>query len=84
MVGLFRATIMSSQELHSQLTSIFDNFSKAEDSSGSQGRIHEGAGLGLPLVKRLTALMGGHVVVQSRENEGTTFFVTLDFMLPEG
>jgi len=66
-----------------KLTSIFENFSKAEASSGSQGRIHEGAGLGLPLVKRLTALMGGHVVVQSREHEGTTFFVTLDFMLPD-
>jgi signal transduction histidine kinase len=66
-----------------KLGSIFENFSRAGASSGSRIRIHEGAGLGLPLVKRLTTLMGGQVSVQSREHEGTTFFVTLDFMLPD-
>lgn len=37
----------------------------------------EGTGLGLCVVQRLVSQVGGHVKVDSRWGEGTTFFVTL-------
>ena len=36
----------------------------------------QGTGLGLHIVKRYVELLEGHIDFQSRENEGTTFFVT--------
>ena len=38
-----------------------------------------GTGLGLPIVKKLTDMLGGSISVQSRLNEGTTFTVVLPF-----
>lgn len=44
---------------------------------GDSSRQTEGNGLGLALVKRILELCHGKVEVESKEGEGTTFFVTL-------
>lgn len=53
---------------------IFELFGQGASAEG-EGR--NGIGLGLHLVKRLTELHGGHVGVQSRPGEGSTFWVRL-------
>ncbi len=45
----------------------------------SQEAAISGTGLGLPIVKKLTDMLGGSISVQSRLNEGTTFTVVLPF-----
>jgi signal transduction histidine kinase/ActR/RegA family two-component response regulator len=55
---------------------IFEPFTQVD---GSFTRRRSGAGLGLALVKRLTALMGGSVRLESRLGRGTT--VTCDLPL---
>lgn len=62
-----------------KLESIFETFAQGESIASPHARTKEGAGLGLPLVKRLSGLMGGHVTVQSQEGHGSTFLVTLPF-----
>ena len=42
---------------------------------GSLGRMHEGAGLGLPLSKSLAKLHGGKLTLESTPEEGTTVMV---------
>jgi signal transduction histidine kinase len=54
------------------LPQLFESFSRAEDATG-----REGSGLGLPITKRLTELMGGTIEVESEKGEGTTFTVRL-------
>lgn len=54
-----------------QLPVIFEEFEQLEN--GGQG----GTGLGLPIVKSLTRLMGGQVAVESETGRGTTFTVLL-------
>ncbi len=65
-------------------THIFELFGQGADADHqSRG----GLGIGLHLVKRLTELHGGHVGVNSREGEGSTFWVRLPLGLaaaPEG
>jgi signal transduction histidine kinase len=56
---------------------IFDRFWQADNSSR---RKHQGAGIGLALVKELTEIQGGRVTVESREGAGTTFTVSLPFL----
>lgn len=51
---------------------IFDRFYQADTS-----RSNEGVGLGLCLVKRILDMLGGHVKVCSKPNEGSTFRVQL-------
>ncbi|RYZ95156.1 MAG: HAMP domain-containing histidine kinase, partial [Proteobacteria bacterium] len=55
-----------------RLPYIFDRFERAVENSSVQG-----LGLGLYIVKQIVQAHGGSVNVESRENEGTTFVVTL-------
>ncbi|NHZ46126.1 response regulator [Nitratidesulfovibrio liaohensis] len=63
-----------------QLHSIFDPFTQGDN---SYVRRHQGAGLGLSIVRRLVALLGGTICVDSEEGRGTTFCVTLPFRTAE-
>jgi PAS domain S-box-containing protein len=53
---------------------LFERFHRVEN---ARGRTHEGSGIGLALVQELVKLHGGSVNVESVENRGTTFVVTL-------
>ena len=65
------------------LDQIFEAFTQANDSQTPYTRKYEGAGLGLPLVKRLTQLMGGNASIVSQEGEGTSVYVSLPFRIFE-
>jgi signal transduction histidine kinase len=58
-------------ELH---TSIFEPFTQAET---SECRAHDGAGLGLPIARRLAESMGCRLTVESEVEVGATFTVKL-------
>jgi two-component system sensor histidine kinase EvgS len=65
------------------LDKIFDTFTQANDSDSPYARKYEGAGLGLPLVKRLVDLMGGNASLISQEGVGTRVYVSLPFRIPD-
>jgi signal transduction histidine kinase len=54
------------------LPRLFESFSQGDDTSSG-----EGSGLGLPIARRLTELMGGTIEVDSEKDVGTTFTVHL-------
>ncbi|MDD2542737.1 MAG: GAF domain-containing protein, partial [Desulfuromonadaceae bacterium] len=54
--------------------SIFESFTQVGDFNT---RIASGTGLGLPICKRLLALMGGNITVTSLPGEGSVFLVLL-------
>ena len=66
-----------------KLDHVFEIFTQAQNSESPYSREYEGAGLGLPLVKRLLALMGGSACVDTQKGQGTTFYVSLPFQVPE-
>jgi PAS domain S-box-containing protein len=49
---------------------------------GSYSRKHQGAGLGLSIVRRLVELMGGTIQIESRPGTGTSIHFALSFNLP--
>ncbi len=65
-----------------KLHQALETFTQVNDNNSTYTRKFEGAGLGLPLIKRLVHLMGGNASIVSRENEGTTVYVSLPFNFP--
>lgn len=61
-----------------KIDSVFDSFTQGEE---SYTRKHQGAGLGLQIVKRLTLLMKGNLTLSSDQGIGTVVHVTLPFDL---
>ena len=60
------------------LSHVFEPFAQ-EDSSARTS--YMGTGLGMPIAKQLTEMMGGKISVESELNVGTTFTVTISFEL---
>lgn len=56
------------------LPRLFDDFAQADE---SVTRVHEGAGLGLAVCRRLVTAMGGTIAVESALEKGSTFTITL-------
>jgi len=56
------------------LSSIFEAF--RQESTG-YSRIHQGAGLGLPLAQKLMLLMGGEIKIKSEKGKGTEVSIIL-------
>lgn len=59
-----------------ELPHIFDRFHRVKD---TQGRSHEGVGIGLSLVKELVGLHKGSITVFSQINQGTSFILKIPF-----
>ena len=57
---------------------IFDRFRQVEE-----GRFHEGAGLGLSISKGIIELLGGKIWLDSEVDEGTTFYFSIPYVLPD-
>jgi signal transduction histidine kinase len=58
----------------SEVGQVFDRFYRVK---GTQGRTHEGTGIGLALVQELAKLHGGSIKVDSVFGQGSTFVVSL-------
>jgi CheY-like chemotaxis protein len=76
---LFRVTDTGVGIPDDKIDFIFDMFTQMD---GSFQRAHQGAGLGLPLVRRIVGLMDGHISVESEPGRGSSFHVGLRLALP--
>ena len=63
-----------------QLKNVFEEFTQAETSTSKD---YGGTGLGLPICKKITELMGGKIDVQSKIGEGTTFSIIVPKTIKE-
>jgi len=59
-----------------QLDHIFEPFTQVD---GSYMRRHQGTGLGLGIVKRLTGLLGGSMAIESNLGQGTSIYLSIPF-----
>jgi len=64
----------------SQISRIFEPFTQADETTS---RRFGGTGLGTTISKQLIELMNGEIWAESKENQGTTFFISLPVTLPE-
>jgi len=64
-----------------QQSKIFDAFSQAD---ASTSRKFGGTGLGLTISSKFVSLMGGKLEVQSKENDGASFFFSINMHKPIG
>lgn len=58
-------------------------FKPFEQESAGTAQSHGGSGLGLSIAKNLVELMSGSISCKSKKGEGTTFFVSIPFGIPE-
>ncbi len=63
-----------------QLGKVFEEFTQAESSTSKD---YGGTGLGLPISKKMTEMMGGIMEVESEEGKGTTFSITIPIVVEE-
>ena len=54
-----------------------------EQESAGTAKTHGGSGLGLSIAKNLVELMSGTISCDSKKGEGTTFFVSIPFVIPQ-
>ena len=57
-----------------QISKVFEEFTQAESSTSAN---YGGTGLGLPISKKMTEMMGGIMEVESEEGRGTTFSIII-------
>jgi len=60
---------------------VFEPFQQGD---GAASRKYGGTGLGLTICGRLVRLMGGHIWVDSKAGQGSKFYFTARFKMPEG
>ena len=63
-----------------QLGKVFEDFTQAESSTSKD---YGGTGLGLPISKMMTEMMGGRMDVESEAGKGTTFSITIPIEVQE-
>ena len=63
-----------------QLNKDFEEITQAESSTKKDYRA---TGLGLPISKKMTEMMGGKMDVKSTEGEGTTFSITIPIIVKD-